>query len=119
MIHHWLGWISFALCILLLSKYMGRTSKNKNINTLLRKIHKPIGFAVIGIGTIHGVICLFKNQRAIIQNISGLILFALVIALAGTFYARTKLKAKWIQLHRNLAIFFCIVIVIHIVLSVS
>lgn len=91
MIHHWFGWISLAMCILLLAKYIGRISKNKKINQSLRKIHKPLGIAVIGIVFLHGIICFIKTPQAIIQNITGLILWILLIGLAETFCARAIL----------------------------
>lgn len=119
MIHHWFGWISFAMCILLLAKYIGRISKNKKINQSLRKIHKILGIAVIGIAFLHGIICFIKTPQAIIQNITGLILWILIISLAATFYARARLKAKWFQMHRYLSIILCVIMVIHIVLSIS
>ncbi len=119
MIHHWLGWISLGVCILLLAKYIGRISNNKKVNQLLRKIHKPLGMMVIGIATIHGVISFIKNPQAIIQNITGLSLFVLIFNLAITFYARKRLKVKWFQIHRYLAILLCILMAIHIILSFS
>ena len=119
MIHHWFGWISLAMCVLLLAKYIGRISKNKKINQLLRKIHKPLGLVVIGIAILHGIICFAKNPQAIIQNITGLILWVLIICLARTFYARIRLKTKWFQMHRHLAIILCIIMIIHIVFSIS
>ena len=117
MVHHWLGWLSLATCVLLLAKYIGRSSNNKNINQLLRKFHEPLGIAVIGIAIIHGIICFIKKPQAIIQNITGLILLVLILSLAGTFYARKKLKAKWFQMHRYLAILLCTIMVIHIIVS--
>lgn len=119
MIHHWFGWISLAMCILLLAKYIGRISKNKKINQSLRKIHKPLGIAVIGIAVLHGIICFIKTPQAIIQNISGLILWLLIIGLVGTLCARARLKAKWFQMHRYLSIILCVIMIIHIVLSIS
>ena len=119
MLHHWLGWISLAICVLLVVKYIGRISKNKNINQLLRKIHKPLGIAVIGIAAIHGVISFIKNPQAILQNMTGSMLFLLILLLAGVFYAKARLKAEWFQIHRCLALALCAIIVIHIVVSFS
>lgn len=117
MLHHWFGWISLVIYVLLLAKYVGRISNNKNINLLLRRIHKPLGNAVIGITTLHGVISFVKNPQAIILNITGLILLILELILAKTFYARTRLKAKWFQLHRYSAVILCVIIAIHIIVS--
>ncbi len=119
MIHHWLGWISLVVCTILLAKYIGRISNNKKINQLLRKIHKPLGIAVMGIATIHGVISFIKSPTVNIQNITGLILLVFIFLLARTFYAKTRLKAKWFQVHRNLAILLCVIMVIHIIVSFS
>lgn len=119
MIHHWLGWLSLAICILLLAKYIGRISNNKTLNQLLRKSHKPLGIAAIGISMVHGLLCFIKCPHASIQNITGLILFVLILTLAITFYARAGLKAKWFQMHRYSAIMLCIVMAIHIMVSFS
>ena len=119
MLYHWLGWISLAVCLLLLAKYIGRISNHKKVNQLLRKIHKPLGIAVIGIATMHGVISFIKNPKANIQSIMGLILLVLILILAGTFYARTKLKAKWFQIHQYFAILLGVIMVIHVIISFS
>ena len=119
MIYHWLGWISLAMCVLLLTKYIGRISKNKKINQLLRKIHNPLGITVIGIAGLHGIICFIKTPQAIAQNITGLILWILILGLAATFYFKAKMKVRWFQMHRYLSIILCVIMMIHIVLSVS
>ena len=118
MISHWLGWVSFAICILLLSKVIGRMSKNQKLNLVLRKIHKPFGIAVIIIGTIHGILCFTDIFELNVEVVTGIVLMLCVIALARTFYARKKLKAKWFQMHRYLSIALLITMIIHIVLAV-
>lgn len=117
MIHHWLGWISLAVCALLLAKYIGRISKNKTINQFLRKLHKPLGLAVIGISALHGIICFVRKPQFTIQNVTGILLFVLIIALALTFYARARLKAKWFKLHRIVAVVLVILMIIHVAVS--
>lgn len=118
MLYHWLGWISFAMCILLLAKYIGRIVNNKSVNMFLRKIHKPLGIAVTGIGAIHGLISFMKHPQEIAENISGVVLWGLIVLLARTYYARTKLKAKWYHMHRHFAIFLMVMIVIHIAAAI-
>ena len=117
MIHHWLGWISLAICVLLMAKYIGRISGNKKLNKLLRKIHKPLGIAAIAITILHGGISFIKTPQALIQNITGVLLLVLLILLARTFYARKRLKAKWFPMHRHISIVFCVLTAIHIVVS--
>lgn len=119
MVHHWLGWISFGICILLLAKYLGRISHHKKLNQLLRKLHQPLGLAVIGIGALHGVISLVKAPEAVIQNVTGLLLFLLIAALARTFYARAKLQRKWFSMHRHLSLILIAVLVLHTIVSFS
>lgn len=118
MISHWFGWISFAICILLLSKVIGRISNNKKLNQILRNVHKPLGITIIIIGLIHGLLCITDNFELNIQIITGTILWIFIIALARTFYARVKLKTKWFQMHRHLSIVLVILMIIHIIVSV-
>ena len=118
MFYHWLGWISFAMCIILLAKYIGRILNNKSINMLLRKIHKPLGIAVVGIGAIHGLISFIKHPQEITEIISGVLLWVLIAFLARTYFARTKLKSKWFNMHRHLAIFLMVILVIHIAVAI-
>lgn len=118
MIGHWLGWVSFAVCILLLSKVIGRISKSQKFNLALRKIHKPFGIAVIVIGTIHGILCFTDDLEFSLEVVTGIVLLLCIIALARTFYARKKLKAKWFQMHRHLSIALLIIMVVHIIFAV-
>lgn len=117
MIEHWFGWISFAFCMLLLLKYIGRISGHKKINKGLRKIHEPLGLAVIGISALHGIICFVQRPQKMTENITGWILILLLVFLARTFYARKKLKAKWFSMHRHLAIIFSVILFVHVVIS--
>lgn len=119
MFYHWLGWISFAMCMLLLAKYIGRKLSSKRIHTLFRKIHKPFGIAVIGIGAIHGVISMIKQPQEIAEIFSGVFLWALIVLLARTYYARAKLKTKWFKMHRHFAIILMVILVIHIAIAIS
>lgn len=119
MVYHWLGWISFASCVLLLAKYAGRTLNSKSVNMLLRKIHKPLGNAVIGTGAMHGVLSLIKHPQEIAENLSGVLLWALIVLLARTCYAKTKLKSKWFRMHRHLAIALTVILAVHVVISIS
>lgn len=118
MVGHWLGWISFVFCILILAKYIGRISKNKTLNSILKKIHKPLGITVIGVAAIHGITSYIEAPQVSVTSITGIILFALIIMLARTFYARKNLKAKWFQMHRHLSIILSIMIVIHVLFAI-
>ena len=96
MFYHWLGWISFAMCFLLLAKYLGRILNNKSVNMLLRKIHKPLGIAVIGIGAIHGLISFIKHPQEFSEIFSGVLLWVLIAFLARTYKdCRNLLKGDW------------------------
>ena len=117
MLYHWLGWVSLAICVLLLAKYIGRVSKNKKLNLPLRKIHKPLGLAVIGISALHGILSFGKSSERIAVNLTGWMLFLLIALLAGTFYAKAKLHGKWFRLHRYFAAFLCILLLVHIVIA--
>ena len=114
MVYHWLGWISFASCVLLLAKYAGRTLNSKSVN-----MHKPLGNAVIGTGAMHGVLSLIKHPQEIAENLSGVLLWTLIVLLARTCYAKTKLKSKWFRMHRHLAIALTVILAVHVVISIS
>ena len=117
MISHWLGWISLVIGLLLLAKFFGRLSKSKIINQYLRKIHKPLGNALIAIAVIHGVLSFAGNTQALLQGLTGLLALLSAFFLARTFYAKKKLKNKWLQIHKHLTLLFLVLIVIHISLS--
>ena len=42
----------------------------------------------------------------------------LIVLLARTYYARTKLKSKWFNMHRHLAIFLIVILVMHITVAI-
>ena len=119
MIHHWLGWISLAICVLLLAKLIGRLLKSQKLNKILRKIHKPLGLAVIAISAVHGIISFIKNTPALLQNITGIILFILIVILAVSFYDKKRLKKQWFKIHRYSAAVFTAAMIIHIAVSFS
>lgn len=118
MLYHWLGWICFAICAMLLIKYIGRISKIKPVDQLLKKIHKPLGLTIIAVAALHGIQSLIKCSVAVMENVTGIILFLMIILLASTFYAKKKLKAKWFQMHRYLAILQMIIMIVHVILAV-
>lgn len=118
MLYHWLGWISLAICVVLLMKYIGRISKVKTVNQLLRKIHKPFGLAIIVVAALHGILSLIKSSHAVMENATGIILFLIIILLARTFYVKEKLRAKWFQMHRHLATVMLIMMITHIIVAV-
>ena len=118
MIYERLGKIAFTICVLLFMKFIGRVSKNKKFNSALRKIHKPLGFAAIASGAIHGVISIIKSPQQIVANISGISVLALMAFLAVTFYTRKSLKSKWFKLHRIAAVLLIAILVSHVVIAV-
>lgn len=115
MLYHWLGWISFGFCIILLMKFIARISKIKAVNKAFRKIHKPLGIAVIVTGTIHGIISIIKHPQDIIGLITGVFLWTLIVFFAITYLAKSKLKSKWFLLHRIASIMLIIISIVHFV----
>lgn len=91
--------------------------KNQKYNCFLRKIHKPFGIAVIVVGIIHGLLCFTDDFEFDVEVVTGIVLLLCIIALASIFYAHTKLKAKWVHMHRHFSIAHVIIMTIHIVLS--
>lgn len=117
MVSHWLGWISLALCIVLLAKFVGRISKNGKLNQLLRRIHKPLGSAILVVGLLHGVLCFAETLQASVTVMTGVLLIACFAAMTGTFYAKTKLKARWFSLHRKLSLLAVLLLAVHVILA--
>lgn len=115
MIFRWLGWVTFGVCIILLAKFIGRVSKSKNFNLLLRKTHIPFGIAAIVLGAVHGLFFLIEHPQKIAGNSTGIVLWALTCFLALTYVLRKKLKAKWFFLHRLLSVLFILLLIVHIV----
>lgn len=111
-----LGWITFALCVVLLIKFIGRVSKVKGFNSLLRTVHKPLGLTVIATGAIHGIFLIVKRPHALADNITGAILLAVIVLLAISYLLRKKLKAKWFLMHRILSVLFIVLVIVHIVI---
>ena len=111
------GRIAFIICIPLFLKFIGRVSKNKKLNTALRKIHEPLGIAAIALGTIHTVICIIKSPQEMLANISGILALILIVFLAVTFYARKGLKSKWFRLHRISTVFLIAILIPHVVIA--
>ena len=117
-LYHWLGWISLAICLLLLAKYIGRVSKYQSFNRFLRKAHKPLGIAVTIIGIIHGFISFMKHSQDVTANVSGLFTLVVICLLAATFCVRTKLKSRWFVLHWLLSIVLIVLLTIHTAIAV-
>ena len=119
MLRYWLGcvlgWLSFALCVVLLAKFIGRVSKVKAINNVLHVLHKPFGIAVILTGLIHGLYLIIKHPHALAGNITGAFLMAAIIILMITYLLRKKMKAKWFLAHRILSVLLVALLIVHIV----
>jgi hypothetical protein len=53
-----------------------------------------------------------------VEVITGIILLLCIIALTRTFYARTKLKTKWFQMHGHMSIALVVIMIVHVLLSI-
>ena len=91
------------MCVLLLAKYPARRFSRARANAVLRKLHEPLGLAVILAGAVHGVMAIAESPDELFLIGSGIILWVLIILLAVTFYARKRCKGRWFALHRVLA----------------
>lgn len=109
-----LGWITIGLCIVLLVKFIGRISKIKSVNKLLRVTHIPLGIAALVTGAVHTVYYIITEPNDLAENISGVFLWAIMAFLAITYIAKSRLKSTWFFLHRLFSVILIIVAVVHL-----
>lgn len=117
------AWVALGLAVLLtiiivLRILNKRVFKNRNelvkkTDRGLRKIHKPLGVAIIVVGLYHG---LFSTVSVFTLNL-GTVTWLLSVLLAVTWVFRKALKKvkNWMFWHRVLTLAFVVVLVLHIV----
>ena len=81
------------------------------VNRRLRRIHKPLGIALIVTALIHGLI----SSTGLLNFSMGTVALVLAVALGLNFYLRKRLKAKrgWIFYHRVLTLVFVAAVLMH------
>ena len=117
-----LAWIA-AIMIFLLSviypirKYgqkhkLPQTHLLMKWNRLLRKIHKPLGIALIGVTFLH---CRFSSQK--LGFSTGTLCLVLTTVLFINYMARKQMKKHWMKIHRGLSLALLILLILHIILT--
>lgn len=111
------GYLCLVTVLLLLIKFIVRKAGWEEGKLFFRKIHKPLGIAVIVIVLFH-MVCTFSvwDTRNLSVMISGIILGLFVIGMGATYFFQKKLDGKWMQWHRMIAILIVIAIGSHIIL---
>lgn len=119
MISHWLGWISFGFCIVLMLKFIVRKTKNTKLNLAFRKIHIPLGILVLITGMLHGLILLIKVSNHIAPIVTGIFTIVLLLFIVATYIFKKKLKKKWMYFHRLGTLALIPFILIHLLLALN
>jgi DMSO/TMAO reductase YedYZ heme-binding membrane subunit len=117
------AWLATVFTILLALKYITRISRNRKLNRLFSKSHKPLGILMLTTGLLHGVLAgnekttnLFDMQlmtKLFTFNL-GTVCFLVALLLALTYMFRKKLKKRWMFLHRVLTVILLILLVLHV-----
>lgn len=109
------GLLAVIIVMRVVNKYAFHNKKNilYKINRYLRKIHKPMGVAIIITGFYHG---LFSSDTILSLNY-GTAVWVLTIVLAATWIFKAQLKKikNWMYWHRVITAVFVIILVIHII----
>lgn len=108
------GWLATIIFVVLMAKFVGRVSKKKYANRALRKIHIPLGIAIIVIGMVHGLIYLIGYPQAILGNFTGIVLMMNTLLLAATYFAKKVMRVSWLTAHRQFSISLIALTVVHI-----
>lgn len=115
-----LGWINVVILGIIITPYLLKflnknffKTRNKNYFTLVkvfRKLHKPLGLALMFFGIIHGYMALggFRLHTGSIFFISILI----TGALGGAFY-KTK-KKEFFKWHKGMAFLSVVLFLLHL-----
>lgn len=115
------AWIAVLVSVFLLSKYLLRKSVQRTqgekrqslakVNKSWRYPHIILGFGLIGVGLVHGV---YSSVGVLSLNV-GTITWVITILFGFTWLFKNSLRARWLQFHRVLAVFFMIALIWHIV----
>lgn len=85
-------------------------------NRYLRKMHKPLGAAVILMSLAHGILA-FRGHD--LPTITGKLCFLMLLLLLLTYFLRSQLKKQWITLHRLLTVLLWLLVIGHVVLQIG
>lgn len=115
------AWLAVFIGIFLLSKYLLRKAAQRlkgqksynlaGINKSWKYPHIFLGFTLIAVGLIHG---LYSSVKVWSLNL-GTLTWLVTILFGFTWIFKKNLKAKWLELHRILAMVFMAAVVWHVI----
>ena len=123
MISETIAWFAVVFTVLLAMKYIVRISRNRSLNRLFSKLHKPLGICMLTTGLLHGVLSgnekntnLFdiKLMPELFTLNWGTVCLFVALFLSLTYMFRKKLKKRWLFLHRVLTVILLILLVLHV-----
>jgi uncharacterized protein with FMN-binding domain len=118
-----LAWVAAILCLLTALKYLARRSGNRALNQAFRKIHIPLGVALLVAGGLHGILAGNPSFATLTDFSLAPVLFTLnwgtaclvlSILLGLTYLLRKTLKRRWMILHRIVTVALLACLVIHV-----
>ncbi|MDL2324118.1 hypothetical protein LJC61_03060 [Ruminococcaceae bacterium OttesenSCG-928-A16] len=98
-------------------KYIARKLKISSLNLFFRKIHIPLGVALLAIGTAHGVISFAQVTGRTAAIITGILTIILIFFIAATYLFKKRLKKRWMHLHRIGTVALLPCIFLHLLLA--
>lgn len=112
------GIILAILFLLTAGKIFYKRIQNPSFRRISMMIHKCLGVLMLIVAVIH-LLTTWKlmKQRPFAMYITGIIMVLFVILELASFLLRSRLKKKWILLHRIGAVGILICLVIHVVLG--
>lgn len=119
MISHWLGWLSFGFCIVLMLKFVIRKTKISTLNLCFRKLHIPFGIMLLIAGMLHGVVAIAKTSNRIAPVVTGIVAMICILLITATYIFRRKIKKKWMHFHRIGILLLIPFILTHLLMSLK
>ncbi|MBZ3935616.1 hypothetical protein [Methanimicrococcus blatticola] len=126
LLDHVISKIALLLFLLVVLKFISkRLSKTgvsalKTFDKFFMKIHLPIGFAMIALALIHGVLSIYSIETVgWLPFVLGIVCMASCLIAVGSFYLRKKMnKSKhWLPVHQISTIIAFVTLIGHIVLA--
>lgn len=126
MISHVTAKIALFAFLLIILKFASKKTAKTNIqlfkktDKIFMKIHKPVGFAMIGFALIHGIFSVYSIELiGAGPFIIGAVSFAACLIAVVSFYQRKKMEktSRWLRVHQLSTVIAMITLIWHIVMA--